>query len=157
MSSTLETASDIRPYQIDIPDQALDDLRRRIAATNWPERETVTDRSQGVQLATIQELTPPARVAADHDPRLARLGHRAAGGRRPTDGPDRPWRTRRGRLHPGAAVAARLRLLRRADGGLLGPRPHRPRLGRADAAPRLWPLCRPGRGCGRRRHRRDGP
>jgi hypothetical protein len=43
MSSTLETASDIRPYQIDIPDQALDDLRRRIAATNWPERETVTD------------------------------------------------------------------------------------------------------------------
>ena len=41
MSSTVETASDIRPYQIDIPDQALDDLRRRIAATNWPERETV--------------------------------------------------------------------------------------------------------------------
>jgi hypothetical protein len=57
MSSTVETASDIRPYQLDIPDQALDDLRRRIAATRWPSRELVTDRSQGVQLATIQELT----------------------------------------------------------------------------------------------------
>jgi pimeloyl-ACP methyl ester carboxylesterase len=65
MSSTLETASDIRPYQIDIPDQALDDLRRRIAATNWPERETVDDESQGVPLAMIQKL---ARYwATDYD------------------------------------------------------------------------------------------
>ena len=36
MSSMVETASDIRPFQVDIPDQALDDLRRRIVATNWP-------------------------------------------------------------------------------------------------------------------------
>src|SRR5829696_708648 len=65
MSSTLETASDIRPYQVDIPDQALDDLRRRIAATNWPERETVADESQGVPLAMIQKL---ARYwATDYD------------------------------------------------------------------------------------------
>src|SRR5215212_353081 len=65
MSSTLETASDIRPYQVDIPDQALDDLRRRIAATNWPERETVADQSQGVPLAMIQKL---ARYwATDYD------------------------------------------------------------------------------------------
>jgi len=56
MSSTVETAHAIRPYQVAIPDQALDDLRRRIAATRWPSRELVTDRSQGVQLATIQEL-----------------------------------------------------------------------------------------------------
>jgi pimeloyl-ACP methyl ester carboxylesterase len=56
MSSTVETARDIRPYQVDIPDQALDDLRRRIATTRWPSRELVADRSQGVQLATIQEL-----------------------------------------------------------------------------------------------------
>src|SRR5215212_1382075 len=56
MSSTVETASDIRPYQVDIPDQALEDLRRRIAATNWPERETVPDQSQGVPLAMIQRL-----------------------------------------------------------------------------------------------------
>jgi pimeloyl-ACP methyl ester carboxylesterase len=46
----------LRPFRVDVPDQALDDLRRRIAATRWPSRELVTDRSQGVQLATIQEL-----------------------------------------------------------------------------------------------------
>jgi hypothetical protein len=54
MSGAVETASDIRPFHVDIPDEALDDLRRRIAAAQWPERETVTDQSQGVQLATIQ-------------------------------------------------------------------------------------------------------
>jgi len=46
----------IRPFRLDIPDEALDDLRRRIAATRWPSRELVPDRSQGVQLATTQEL-----------------------------------------------------------------------------------------------------
>jgi pimeloyl-ACP methyl ester carboxylesterase len=56
MSTTVETPSDIRPFQVDIPDQALEDLRRRIAATNWPEKETVTDQSQGVPLAMIQKL-----------------------------------------------------------------------------------------------------
>jgi len=56
MSSTVETASDIRPFRVDIPDQALDDLRRRLAATRWPSKELVPDRSQGVQLATMQEL-----------------------------------------------------------------------------------------------------
>jgi pimeloyl-ACP methyl ester carboxylesterase len=56
MSSTVETASDIRPFHVDIPDEALDDLRRRIAATNWPEKETVADQSQGVPLAMIQKL-----------------------------------------------------------------------------------------------------
>jgi hypothetical protein len=47
----------IRPFQIDVPEDALADLRRRIAATRWPDRETVTDESQGVPLAMIQELT----------------------------------------------------------------------------------------------------
>src|SRR5262245_32490245 len=46
----------IRPFRVGIPDEALDDLRRRIAATRWPERETVADDSQGVQLATMQAL-----------------------------------------------------------------------------------------------------
>src|SRR5215472_7681777 len=46
----------IRPFRIDVPEEALIDLRRRLAATRWPDRETVTDESQGVQLATIQEL-----------------------------------------------------------------------------------------------------
>jgi pimeloyl-ACP methyl ester carboxylesterase len=56
MSTAGGTANDIRPFQVDIPEEALDDLRRRIAAARWPSRELVTDRSQGVQLATIQEL-----------------------------------------------------------------------------------------------------
>jgi pimeloyl-ACP methyl ester carboxylesterase len=56
MSSTVETAVEIRPFDIDVPDEALDDLRRRITATNWPEKETVADQSQGVPLAMIQKL-----------------------------------------------------------------------------------------------------
>jgi pimeloyl-ACP methyl ester carboxylesterase len=56
MTSTAETAVEIRPFHVDVPEQALDDLRRRIAATNWPENETVADQSQGVPLAMIKEL-----------------------------------------------------------------------------------------------------
>src|SRR6476469_3482861 len=54
--ATVETASEIRPFQLDIPKDALEDLRRRIEATRWPSKELVGDRSQGVQLATLQEL-----------------------------------------------------------------------------------------------------
>jgi pimeloyl-ACP methyl ester carboxylesterase len=46
----------ILPFHIDMTDAALDDLRRRIAATRWPDKETVPDHSQGVQLATVQAL-----------------------------------------------------------------------------------------------------
>ena len=46
----------IRPFQIDVPQQALEDLSQRIAATRWPTEELVDDRSQGVQLATMREL-----------------------------------------------------------------------------------------------------
>jgi pimeloyl-ACP methyl ester carboxylesterase len=56
MSSTVETATEIRPFRVNVPDEALDDLRRRIASTKWPEKETVADQSQGVPLAMIQEL-----------------------------------------------------------------------------------------------------
>jgi pimeloyl-ACP methyl ester carboxylesterase len=56
MSTTTTKDTDIRPFQVAIPDEALVDLRRRIADTNWPERETVTDQSQGVPLATMQKL-----------------------------------------------------------------------------------------------------
>jgi pimeloyl-ACP methyl ester carboxylesterase len=48
--------SAIRPFRIDIPEEALDDLRRRLAATRLPEQETVDDNSQGVPLATVQKL-----------------------------------------------------------------------------------------------------
>jgi pimeloyl-ACP methyl ester carboxylesterase len=46
----------VRPFCVDIPQDDLDELRRRIAATRWPERETVADQTQGVRLATTQEL-----------------------------------------------------------------------------------------------------
>jgi pimeloyl-ACP methyl ester carboxylesterase len=56
MSSTVQTATEIRPFQIEIPEEQIDDLRRRIAATRWPSKELVEDRSQGVQLATLKAL-----------------------------------------------------------------------------------------------------
>ena len=55
MSGTTEDAA-IRPFTIEIPEAELEALRARIMATRWPERETVADESQGVQLATMQEL-----------------------------------------------------------------------------------------------------
>ena len=159
MSTTVQTATEIRPFHVDIPDEALDELRRRIAATRWPSRELVPDRSQGVQLATIQALASywaadyeaqgrgeaqrlapvhdrdrrggyplhprqvaaGKRVAADHDPRLARLGHRVARDGRAADGPDRARRQRRGCLRSRAALPARVRALRRAGRDRLGP------------------------------------
>src|SRR6201981_1039221 len=48
--------AEIRPFRVSMPDEAIADLRRHIAATRWPSRELVTERSQGVQLATLQEL-----------------------------------------------------------------------------------------------------
>jgi pimeloyl-ACP methyl ester carboxylesterase len=73
VSTSATTAADgraaadgaIRPFQVGFPDEAIDDLRRRVLATRWPEKETVSDPSQGVPLTTMQEL---ARYwAADYD------------------------------------------------------------------------------------------
>jgi pimeloyl-ACP methyl ester carboxylesterase len=69
MSSTVGTATEIRPFNIDVPDDRLEDLRRRVAATRLPSRELVDDRSQGVQLATIRELAH--YWATDYDWRRA--------------------------------------------------------------------------------------
>jgi pimeloyl-ACP methyl ester carboxylesterase len=55
----------IRPFHVSFPDVALADLRRRVAATRWPERETVADDTQGVQLATVQALA--RRWATEYD------------------------------------------------------------------------------------------
>src|SRR5687767_1619883 len=67
MSSAAETAIDIRPFQVEIPEEQLAELRRRIEATRWPSKELVADRSQGVQLATMQAL---ARYwTTEYDPR----------------------------------------------------------------------------------------
>src|SRR3712207_2648963 len=51
-----EQGSGIRPFRVEVPEEALAELRRRLEATVWPERETVGDTSQGVPLATMQEL-----------------------------------------------------------------------------------------------------
>ncbi|MFL6033965.1 MAG: epoxide hydrolase family protein [Gaiellaceae bacterium] len=56
MSTTVETEVEVRPFRIDVPQAEIDELRRRIASTRWPEQETVTDQTQGVQLATMQAL-----------------------------------------------------------------------------------------------------
>ena len=68
-SQSPAAADAIRPFHVNFPDAALVDLRRRIAATKWPERETVTDESQGVQLATTQALAK--YWATDYDWRKA--------------------------------------------------------------------------------------
>ncbi|WP_342731189.1 epoxide hydrolase family protein [Bradyrhizobium sp. B117] len=59
------TSEAIRPFRINIPDKALTDLRRRLAATRWPDKETVDDDSQGVPLATQQQLVRYWQT--DHD------------------------------------------------------------------------------------------
>jgi pimeloyl-ACP methyl ester carboxylesterase len=56
MSTPSQASTDIRPFRFDIPEGKLDDLRNRIAATRWPTKELVTDRTQGVQLETLQAL-----------------------------------------------------------------------------------------------------
>src|SRR5881397_3153418 len=67
--TVIETATEIRPFHVDIPEEELAELRGRISATRWPSKELVEDRSQGVQLATMQEL---ARYwATDYDWRKA--------------------------------------------------------------------------------------
>jgi hypothetical protein len=50
------TDSAIRPFRVDLPQAALDDLRRRLLETRWPDRETVSDRSQGARLEELQAL-----------------------------------------------------------------------------------------------------
>lgn len=61
--------ADIRPFRVSVPQEALDDLRRRLAQARLPEQETVGDRSQGVQLAEFQRLV--TRWANGYDWRKA--------------------------------------------------------------------------------------
>jgi pimeloyl-ACP methyl ester carboxylesterase len=63
--ATTSTQFAIRPFRVNIPEEAIADLRRRITATVWPDKETVADASQGVQLATMQELA--RSWGADYD------------------------------------------------------------------------------------------
>ena len=63
--TTVDTSTEIRTFRVDVPEDELAELRRRIAAARWPTKELVDDSSQGVQLATLQELT--RYWAADYD------------------------------------------------------------------------------------------
>jgi hypothetical protein len=56
VASAKPPATTIRPFTIDTPEAELEDLRRRIKAMRWPDKETVTDQSQGTQLETLQAL-----------------------------------------------------------------------------------------------------
>jgi hypothetical protein len=53
---TTSARTDVRPFRVSIPEEQVADLRRRIKATKWPEKETVADDTQGVRLATMQAL-----------------------------------------------------------------------------------------------------
>src|SRR4051794_16260261 len=70
---TKTAATDIRPFKVHFPDSALADLRRRVKATRWPAKETVSDASQGVQLATMQALASYWANGYDWRPVEARL------------------------------------------------------------------------------------
>src|SRR5919199_4396146 len=67
MTSTVDPTTDtgIRPFTVEVPEERLADLRRRILATQWPEQETVPDQSQGVPLRTMQDLA--RHWATDYD------------------------------------------------------------------------------------------
>ena len=54
-SSQTTSATEIRPFRVEVQEEKLTELRRRIAATQWPERETVADQSQGLPLAMMQD------------------------------------------------------------------------------------------------------
>ncbi len=56
MSTSAETATAIRPFRAEFSEEQIGDLRRRIAATRWPSKELVDDRSQGVQLTATEAL-----------------------------------------------------------------------------------------------------
>jgi Epoxide hydrolase N terminus len=56
MSTTVDATTDVYPFHVDVSQDAIDDLRRRIETTRWPSKEFVADRSQGVQLATLKAL-----------------------------------------------------------------------------------------------------
>ena len=67
MTTATELATGIRPFQVDFPEADLADLRRRVNATKWPQREIVPDASQGVQFDTMQKLM--RHWGSDYDPR----------------------------------------------------------------------------------------
>ena len=93
--ATAETATEIRIFSVDVPQEQLDDVRRGIAATRRPGKELVADRPRGVQLATLQHstrsrcLSRAERISAPGDGRTNPGGGAAARGRLTTTTPER--------------------------------------------------------------------
>src|SRR5580658_1697238 len=164
----------IRPLHVHAPESQLIDLKRRVKATRWPERETVTDASQGVQLATMQKLARywstdydwrkvearlnalPQFVTDDRHARMARFDHRAVEDHRSADRSGGPRRKRIGFVRHRDSVVAGLRVLGQADRNWLGSSARCTRLGRTDEASRLHAICRAGRRLGQCCHGADG-
>jgi hypothetical protein len=187
MSVTTEPA--IRPFMVEIPEADIQDMRARIEATRWPEKETVADESQGVQWATMQAL---ARYwASEYDWRRCEAKLNALPQfMTEIDGLDIHFIHVKSRhenalpliithgwpgsiiellnvvgpltdptAHGGSAddaVDTGLRVLRQADGHGLGPGPRGTCVGRADAAPWIHALRRPGRRLGCHHHGSHG-
>jgi hypothetical protein len=143
----------IRPFHINFPQADLNDLRKRIAATRWPDKETVADQSQGVQLAKINEL---ARYwATDYDWRKCEAKLNALPQfMTEIDGIDIHFIHVRSK-HPNALP---LIVTHGWPGSIIEqlPRAHGSSLGRTDEAPRLPALRRPGRRLGCVCRRPDG-
>jgi hypothetical protein len=172
----------IRPFAIDFPQAEIETLSARIASTRWPERETVTDDSQGVPLATMQELAHYWGGAYDWrkcEQRLRALPHFITEldgldihfihvrsqhedalpmivTHRSADQPHRSRGERSGRFPRRDSLAARLRVLRQAGHDRVGSRPHRARVGGADEAPWIRPVRGARWRLGRGRHAGDG-
>ena len=163
----MSSGTQIRSFQVDMPDEVIADLRRRIAATYWPSQELVADGSQGVQLATMQEL---ARYwATDYDWRACVRGEaeRAAAVQDRNRRGRHPFHPRQVPARKRAAADHHARLARFGDRAARGRRPaHRPdrarRLRRRRVQPgtalpaRLRLLGRAGRGRLGPRPRRAG-
>src|ERR1700722_1486821 len=168
-SAVASEGSTLRPFRNNVTEAELAELRRRINATKWPERETVTDPSQGVQLATIQALARYWGMEYDWRKGEAKLNalpqviteidgldHRTDENHRSAD---RSHRTRRKcirRLRSRDSIHARLRLFREADHDRVGTRPNCPCLDRADEAPRIHEVRGAGWRLGRNHHRAYG-
>ena len=101
MGAEAPTTTEITPFHVDLAEEDLDDLRRRIGATRWPSKELVDDRSQGVQLATIQAL-------ADYWANEYDFGAGRGAAERAAAVHDRD-RRRRHPLHPRALASTRTR------------------------------------------------
>ena len=105
MNTTGQTATAIRPFHVEVSDEQIGDLRRRIAATRWPSKELVADRSQGVQLAALQAFD--ASLQANTASLAAAVQQNTPSGPVTPGASGRPTPPRRGLLQSRSCTARR--------------------------------------------------